>query len=277
MRDYNPSEYSILNSPYSPLLTINAFDDPIIDGSEWSKPYHPHPLNALAVMFNELSVLISIEQMSSHYLGCTLADVFLAALPIEEIANSPYACMAVTGGGGHIGWFTGYRAEERWCVRPAMEWLGAATRDLPVAAASITTYKSSSAGMGAVQYGQGSADRAESGSGTGSGTGSGSGEAEEGGDGDGDGEEGWERVSRPSVDIPRNNLSFTETQPETQPTAATTTTTTTTTTAAASWEWVLVPAHAISGVGGDGRIGWRVLDKGEIVTGGEGSGTLQGL
>lgn len=44
------------------------------------------------------------------------------------------------------------------------------------------------------------------------------------------------------------------------------------------WEWVRKAAHAVSGVGGaEGRIGWRILKKGELVMGAEGSGTLQGL
>jgi hypothetical protein len=38
--------------------------------------------------------------------------------------------------------------------------------------------------------------------------------------------------------------------------------------------WVGDEGHAVQG---GGRIGWRVLDVGEIVEGGEGSGVLQGL
>ena len=47
------------------------------------------------------------------------------------------------------------------------------------------------------------------------------------------------------------------------------------------WVWVKQPAHEVSGVGdaeggGGGRVGWRVLDEGEIVKG-EAGGSLQGF
>ena len=132
-----------------PLLAINAFDDPIIDG---------------------------------------------ASLPIEEFANSSHVYGAISGGGGHLGWFEGSRANDRWVKKPVSEWFTAASRDFKLAGPAIETIE--------------------------------------------EGEKGW--------------------------------------------HWVTKGAHAIPGVGakvggGNGRIGGKVLDEGEIVKGEEGEGTLQGL
>jgi hypothetical protein len=60
------------------------------------------------------------------------------ALPISEVSASSHVHLAVTGGGGHLGWFDGplwgkSGAEERtsrWVRRPIAEFLSAAARDL---------------------------------------------------------------------------------------------------------------------------------------------------
>ena len=51
---------------------------------------------------------------------------------------------------------------------------------------------------------------------------------------------------------------------------------------AKGWRWVNEPAHEVRGVGqvqggGGGRLGWKVLDEGEMVRGEEGEGVLQCL
>lgn len=116
-----------------------------------------------------------------------------ASLPISEIASSSHVYGAITGGGGHLGWFEGPRARTRWILRPVSEWLTAAYRDMPRAGGMLD------------------ATKAENG-----------------------------------------------------------------------WTWVEKPAHAITGVGekmggGGGKVGWKVLDEGEVIRGEEGEGVLQGL
>jgi hypothetical protein len=136
------------NADARPTLVVNAFDDPIIDGT---------------------------------------------SLPITQIASSSHVYGAITGGGGHLGWFEGPRAAKRWILRPVSEWLTAAYRDMPRAGNSL--------------------------------------DVEQRGNG---------------------------------------------------WTWITVPAHKISGVGekeggGEGKVGWKVLDQGEVIRGAEGEGVLQGL
>lgn len=53
-----------------------------------------------------------------------------ASLPIEQFASSSHLYAAISGGGGHLGWFEGPRANDRWVKKPASEWFVAATRDL---------------------------------------------------------------------------------------------------------------------------------------------------
>ncbi|RXK38700.1 hypothetical protein M231_04010 [Tremella mesenterica] len=86
------SPRQVLDDVKRPLLSINAFDDPIIDGT---------------------------------------------ALPIAEFQASSHVYAAITGPGGHLGWFCGplfasrEKRKARWIVIPAVEWLTAASRDLP--------------------------------------------------------------------------------------------------------------------------------------------------
>lgn len=61
------------------------------------------------------------------------------ALPITQVEASSHVYLAVTGGGGHLGWFDGPMfgdaSKRRWVVKPMGEFLSAAARDLPPRAA----------------------------------------------------------------------------------------------------------------------------------------------
>jgi hypothetical protein len=116
------------------------------------------------------------------------------ALPLPEILSSTHVYGAVTGGGGHLGWFEGGRAERRWILRPVSEWIRAAYKDFELAGSAVKTVD--------------------------------------------DGDKGW--------------------------------------------QWVEKPAHEVRGVGevqggGGGRLGWKVLNEGEVIRGEEGEGVMQGL
>ena len=54
-----------------------------------------------------------------------------------------YVSLAVVGAGGHLGWFSGRRAEKRWVVKPITEFLKAAVRDIPIAGPSVSVHASS--------------------------------------------------------------------------------------------------------------------------------------
>ena len=95
--------------PDRPLLAINAFDDPIIYRCVF--PFH--------------CLLLLIE-------------AFLAAIPVDEIQSSSHVFVAVTPGGGHLGWFTDLSSKERWVRKPISEFLSAATRDLSITNALVT-------------------------------------------------------------------------------------------------------------------------------------------
>lgn len=67
----------------------------------------------------------------------------LGALPIEQFQSSSYVFEAITGGGGHLGWFDGpffssTKSKSRWIVKPVREFLKAAFRDLEPQGGSVT-------------------------------------------------------------------------------------------------------------------------------------------
>lgn len=55
-------------------------------------------------------------------------------LPVPQVEASSHVHLAVTGSGGHLGWFDGplfgKRRQSRWVVKPVAEFLTAAARDL---------------------------------------------------------------------------------------------------------------------------------------------------
>ncbi len=63
-------------------------------------------------------------------------DVRPASLPLDLVAQSSHVVLAVTGGGGHLGWFDGplfasRRAypQQRWVLQPVKEYVNAAVED----------------------------------------------------------------------------------------------------------------------------------------------------
>jgi predicted alpha/beta-fold hydrolase len=118
-----------------PLLAINAFDDPIIHGCEWS---------------DDRDDSITERQNANHL----LVGPPQAALPVDEVTQSSYVMMAVTAHGGHLGWFDGplfartkkvqsretdgtirvervrARPQQRWIAKPVREFISAIVDEL---------------------------------------------------------------------------------------------------------------------------------------------------
>ncbi|WWC85872.1 uncharacterized protein L201_000739 [Kwoniella dendrophila CBS 6074] len=66
------------------------------------------------------------------------------ALPLEELKASSHVITAITGSGGHLGWFDGpfplwapKKSKQRWVLRPVSEFLTAAARDLHTAGGPV--------------------------------------------------------------------------------------------------------------------------------------------
>ena len=49
-----------------------------------------------------------------------------------EVGDNPLVALAVTAGGGHLGWFLSLRRRTRWVRNPVLEWLCAVGRDLVI-------------------------------------------------------------------------------------------------------------------------------------------------
>ncbi|CAD6576958.1 MAG: hypothetical protein TREMPRED_001829 [Tremellales sp. Tagirdzhanova-0007] len=64
--------------------------------------------------------------------------IYRSAIPVDEIQSSSHVFVAVTPGGGHLGWFTDLSSKERWVRKPISEFLSAATRDLSITNALVT-------------------------------------------------------------------------------------------------------------------------------------------
>lgn len=61
----------------------------------------------------------------------------IEAIPIEQFQSSSHVFSAITGGGGHLGWFDGpffssKKSKSRWILKPVQEYFTAAFRDLGV-------------------------------------------------------------------------------------------------------------------------------------------------
>ncbi|KAL7418672.1 hypothetical protein Q5752_006355 [Cryptotrichosporon argae] len=102
------SPNKVIHDVQVPLLSINAFDDPVVVGD---------------------------------------------ALPLPEIHDSTHVYAAITGSGGHLGWFDGPLVsggsagrKRRWILRPASEYLTAAARDL-APRGSVRVVRGSPAGL----------------------------------------------------------------------------------------------------------------------------------
>ncbi|ORY25059.1 Alpha/Beta hydrolase protein [Naematelia encephala] len=58
-----------------------------------------------------------------------------ASLPLDEIHSSSHVYLAISGGGGHLGWFTSSpltSRKTRWVLEPISEWFRAICRDIDV-------------------------------------------------------------------------------------------------------------------------------------------------
>jgi hypothetical protein len=78
----------------------------------------------------------------------------LDALPIDQFQASSHVFEAITGGGGHLGWFDGpffsrKRSKSRWIVTPVREFLFAAFRDLDVQGGDVEIEESTGPDGGA--------------------------------------------------------------------------------------------------------------------------------
>ena len=72
-------------------------------------------------------------------------------LPIEQFQSSTHVFSAVTGGGGHLGWFDGpffsrTKSKSRWILKPVQEYLTAAFRDLDVQGGQLEVVESEGPG-----------------------------------------------------------------------------------------------------------------------------------
>ncbi|KAK6905284.1 anon-23da protein [Kwoniella mangroviensis CBS 8886] len=81
--------------------------------------------------------LLAINAFDDPVVDCT-------ALPLEELKSSTHVVTAITGSGGHLGWFDGpfplwspTKSKHRWVLKPVSEFLTATARDLDVVGGNI--------------------------------------------------------------------------------------------------------------------------------------------
>jgi hypothetical protein len=83
-----------------------------------------------------LSTAVSSNSHFSN--GADLPEV----LPIDQFQASSHVFAAITGGGGHLGWFDGpffsfKKSKSRWILKPVQEFFRAAFRDLDIQGGQI--------------------------------------------------------------------------------------------------------------------------------------------
>ncbi|ORX34833.1 Alpha/Beta hydrolase protein [Kockovaella imperatae] len=165
------------------------------------------------------------------------------ALPRTQVSSSTHVLMAITPRGGHLGWFTGPKANERWVAEPIMEYLRACVRDLGLEGSSVEMEMEGDDPKSPSSEASEHTDARDS--------------------SEDERDKEWEKVKRPSD--PMSNS--TQTSPSSSGA-----------TGSKDWSWVRNPAHNVPGIGSaSGKIGWKVLAEGQVVHGAEGTGTLQGL
>ncbi|BEI82219.1 hypothetical protein CcaverHIS002_0300870 [Cutaneotrichosporon cavernicola] len=101
-------------------------------------PRPPWPFNSADDYYQYAGSHQLIHNIKVPTLGINAYDdpvVHGTALPITQVQDASHVYLAVTGGGGHLGWFDGPmkgpKSKGRWVVKPMGEFLTAAARDLP--------------------------------------------------------------------------------------------------------------------------------------------------
>lgn len=98
-------------------------------------PQPPFPFASADAYYEYAGSHKLIENMAVPTLGINAFDdpvVHGSALPFTQVQKGSHVQLAVTGGGGHLGWFDGsFGSKTRWVRIPIAEFLSAGARDLP--------------------------------------------------------------------------------------------------------------------------------------------------
>ncbi|CAK9783619.1 unnamed protein product [Cutaneotrichosporon oleaginosum] len=101
-------------------------------------PRPPWPFDGAKEYYEYAGSAQLIHNIRVPTLGINAYDdpvVHGTALPISQVQEGSHVYLAVTGAGGHLGWFDGPikgpASRRRWVVKPMGEFLTAAARDLP--------------------------------------------------------------------------------------------------------------------------------------------------
>ncbi|KAL1412997.1 hypothetical protein Q8F55_000746 [Vanrija albida] len=114
-------------------LRLKMVDD--VMTSQLGGPHPPFPFANADEYYRYAGSHQLIHNIQVPTLGINAMDdpvVHGDALPINEVQDGSHVHLAVTGGGGHLGWFDGaWGSTDRWVRTPIAEFLAAAARDLP--------------------------------------------------------------------------------------------------------------------------------------------------
>ncbi|TBU32393.1 AB-hydrolase YheT [Dichomitus squalens] len=114
-------------------MSLMEFDDAITRLAGGSSP--PFPFASARDYYTAASSHKVLDDIRVPFLAVSAADDPVAShIPIGETDN-PWVVLAVTNGGGHLGWFEAgkaFGALERWIRKPVVEWLRAIGEDLVV-------------------------------------------------------------------------------------------------------------------------------------------------
>ncbi|KIY64920.1 AB-hydrolase YheT [Cylindrobasidium torrendii FP15055 ss-10] len=81
-----------------------------------------YPFASAEAYFSALSSHRALPDIRIPFLAINAVDdPVVTQVPLGGAAGNPYVVMALTAGGGHIGWFES--ASRRWSTRPTLEWL----------------------------------------------------------------------------------------------------------------------------------------------------------
>lgn len=110
--------------------TLRDFDDTVTRVVGGSSP--PFPLPSADAYYRWASSDHHLENIRVPLLALNAADDPVVGHCPLGVGNNGFVALALTKGGGHLGWFesAGASTIRRWVTRPVLEWLRAVHEDL---------------------------------------------------------------------------------------------------------------------------------------------------
>ena len=140
LRRNAPSLLSLPENRMTPLLkrmdtlknvTLKEFDENVTSKFGGSSP--PFPFPTADDYYRWAASHTSLKRVQVPLLALNASDDPVVGHVPTDVGDNGYVAIAVTKGGGHLGWFEyseDGKSLRRWCTKPVVEWLKVVGDDL---------------------------------------------------------------------------------------------------------------------------------------------------